>query len=555
MPMDRAKTLGSGRGPVQNLRLFGAAQDGNVTVFGMMLFMLMLTMGGLAVDLMRYETTRTTLQNTLDRATLAAASLTQELDGEEVVNDYFAKAGMTEYLKGVTVTEGLNFREVEADASAETNPFFTHLIGIEEMDAFGHSTAEQRVTNVEIALVLDVSGSMDGTKLANLKTAAINFVDTVLSSDGENRISIALVPYNGQVNLGAPLRASFNDLYAHGVANVNCIELPSAAFDTLGISVTAPLPVSSYADWSSSTNKTTSYVAFNDNSYGKPITTDDYDGPVCRPRPGNIVRLPDNNITELTLQINGLTATNYTSIMSGMKWGVAMLDPVMQPTFDTLAAAGEMPTEFDDRPYAWDDPESLKLIVLMTDGENTTHTVVTDAFKGGPSPIWKATSDGRYSIRHQTGRPTIAGANEYYVPHLGTWSATPFPSTAGAVQQDWTQVWAFTRQSWVAWQLYARALGTSNSSRNTMYNNTMNAMQDASVSSGTMNTQLQKACTQAKDKGVIVYGIAFEAPSGGQTQIKNCASSAAHYYNATGLQISSAFRSIANNISQLRLTQ
>jgi homospermidine synthase len=88
-----------------------------------------------------------------------------------------------------------------------------------------------------------------------------------------------------------------------------------------------------------------------------------------------------------------------------------------------------------------------------------------------------------------------------------------------------------------------------------MYNKTMNAMQDASVSSSTMNTQLQKACTQAKDKGVIVYGIAFEAPSGGQTQIKNCASSAAHYYNATGLQISSAFRSIANNISQLRLTQ
>ena len=70
-----------------------------------------------------------------------------------------------------------------------------------------------------------------------------------------------------------------------------------------------------------------------------------------------------------------------------------------------------------------------------------------------------------------------------------------------------------------------------------------------------MNTQLQLSCSQAKAKGVIVYGIAFEAPSGGQTQIRNCSTSAAHYFNATGIQINTAFKSIANNISQLRLTQ
>lgn len=553
--MDRANKLGSGPQVTRRLRRFAAAQDGTVTVFAMMLLLLMIMMGGLAVDLMRFEATRTTLQNTLDRATLAAASLTQELDGEAVVNDYFAKAGMTEYLNGVTVTEGLNFREVEASASAETNPFFTHLIGIDELDAQSQSTAEQRVTNVEIALVLDVSGSMGGTKLANLKTAAAKFVDTVLSSDGENRISIALVPYNGQVNLGAPLRASFNGLYPHNVADVNCLEVPPTMYDSLGVSTTAPLAISSYADWSSTTNKVTSYVAFDDNSYGKPVTTDDYNGPVCRPRAGNVVRLPDNNIGELTGQINGLTATNYTSIMMGMKWGLTMLDPGMQPTFDALADLGEMPVLFDNRPYAWEDPQSMKLIVLMTDGENTMHNVVTDAFKGGLSPIWRSTGDGKLSIRHETGRPASTGANEYYTPHTGTWSAAAYNSGAGAVQLDWTEVWAVTRQSWVAWQLYARALGTTNSTRSSKYSEIMNAMQDASVTAATMNTQLQTTCTQAKNMGVIVYGIAFEAPSGGQTQIKNCATSSAHYYNATGLQISSAFKSIASNISQLRLTQ
>jgi hypothetical protein len=66
---------------------------------------------------------------------------------------------------------------------------------------------------------------------------------------------------------------------------------------------------------------------------------------------------------------------------------------------------------------------------------------------------------------------------------------------------------------------------------------------------------LQQSCTLAKNNGVIVYGIAFEAPANGQTQISGCATSPSHYFNATGLQIQSAFRAIASNISQLRLTQ
>ena len=78
-------------------------EDGAVLVFSLVLFILMVMMGGFAVDLMRYETTRTTLQNTLDRSTLAAASLSQSLDPEAVMRDYFTKAGMAEYLTTVNV--------------------------------------------------------------------------------------------------------------------------------------------------------------------------------------------------------------------------------------------------------------------------------------------------------------------------------------------------------------------------------------------------------------------------------------------------------------------
>ena len=63
------------------------AEDGNVATFCVLLFALMVMVGGLAVDLMRYEHTRTGLQQTLDRCTLAATALRQSLDAESVCRE------------------------------------------------------------------------------------------------------------------------------------------------------------------------------------------------------------------------------------------------------------------------------------------------------------------------------------------------------------------------------------------------------------------------------------------------------------------------------------
>ena len=79
----------------QAIARFTRREDGTLVYFSLMLFVMMMMMGGFAVDLMRYETIRTSLQNTLDRSTLAAASLTQRLNSTTVVNDYFAKAGLS----------------------------------------------------------------------------------------------------------------------------------------------------------------------------------------------------------------------------------------------------------------------------------------------------------------------------------------------------------------------------------------------------------------------------------------------------------------------------
>ena len=160
------------------LKRFRHEESGALIVLGLFLLMGMLMLGGMALDLMRHEERRVQMQQTLDRSVLAAASLSQRLAPEDVVRDYFDKAGLTEYLRSVSVDEGLNFRTVTADARADTQPFFMHMLSNEiannGFDASAGAQATQRISNVEISMVLDVSGSMqdDPARISSLKTAA-----------------------------------------------------------------------------------------------------------------------------------------------------------------------------------------------------------------------------------------------------------------------------------------------------------------------------------------------------------------------------------------------
>ena len=134
---------------------------------------------------------------------------------------------------------------------------------------------------------------------------------------------------------------------------------------------------------------------------------------------------------------------------------------------------------------------------------------------------------------------------------------TPDPLVALATQQTWPQVWAVKNLQYVACNWYGTPLYGSCSTSNASYAALLNSMKTKTLITD-MNAQLQSVCAMAKDNNVIVYGIAFEAPTNGQTQIRNCSTdneSGAHYFNASGLQIATAFSAIANNISQLRLTQ
>jgi hypothetical protein len=539
---------------------FATAEHGNMSIFGVMMGALMIAFGGFAVDMMRYEAVRAELMNTLDRAALASASFSQDLVPEDVVEDYFAKAGLSDQLVNVITTQGLNFRRVDAFAEADTKPFFLNMVGLDNLHVSANSAAEQRITNVEVMLVLDVSGSMNtGGKIEALRVAARDFVDTVLQNDVDDKISIGIVPFNGQVNLGLTLRNKFNATHQNTAADVNCVDLPASVYTTTGISLSTGLPMTADVDTFSGTDTGGGYSTSN----RSPSNANKW----CPPQPTNVVRLPGQDIATLQGHITGLTAIGATSINAGMKWGLTLLDPGMRATYNEFILASAMPAALTTRPFEYEDEEAMKVIILMTDGEHFAEERLVDAYKAGTSPIWSSAADGNRSIFHSglvnnASAANICNSRPFWVPHLGrfhsrAWNGTAPVSTAcyvanavtsGTTAMSWQAVWDAMRLTYVVQQFYVRGLGGSYWTYMDMFR--------TKTPTATMDTQLQTICGLAKAQNVIVYGIAFQAPSSGQTQIQGCATSMSYYYEAESNEnLKTAFKTIANNISQLRLVQ
>lgn len=237
------------RGLRHDLQRLKRSERGSMVIFGLMVMILMLVAGGIAVDTMRSEANRTKLQNTLDRAVLAAASLDQDLDPTLVVTDYFAKAGLQGYTLDVDVEQDAvgSYRKVTAEASIDVNSLFLHMVGIDSINAPATRTAEERVLNVEISLVLDISGSMGNwpptggkSKMQLMQDAAIEFVNTVLVDEQKDLVSISVIPYNGKVNAGTLVANHFNFTNEHNYSN--CINFTEAMFGVTAVDPLKPLP-------------------------------------------------------------------------------------------------------------------------------------------------------------------------------------------------------------------------------------------------------------------------------------------------------------------------
>ncbi|WP_180995981.1 pilus assembly protein TadG-related protein [Tabrizicola aquatica] len=590
-----------------SLRDFRDDERGAMAIFMITVFFLMLVFGGIAVDYMRFEIRRVALQQTMDRAALAAANLENTRNPQDVVNDYWAKAKLGEGLVKaeystpvVTVLEGQNnsSKQVSIRADVRSYNYFMGMgfMPVDYLEGPALTKAVQGASQVEVMLVLDITGSMDSAlpndtkkKITGLIEAATLFVNEVKDNDDLNQVSIGIVPYNTQVNLGPALRAKFAatniptvaGIANAGVTNVNCLEVPTTTtfFQQTAIPTDLPLPMSVHADLEggTSTGSTSYYVAWNNT--GSAVLTNwttvgGQSNYMCPANAYSEVLLPTMDKTAMLDKINSLRPGGRTSIMMGMRWGVALLDETARPIYSDLRA-GE--SSMVGRPANNTDAETRKIIVLMTDGAHVATSYVREPYKTGISPIYRSDVDNNFSIFHdRAGTPL-----DYWVPHLCTgshactagWRAQPWSnsSNSGTFRQlDWSEVWQSVRITWVARQLYGRS-NYNGTGVSTIYNNQMLAFKGddssnatAYVPVATMNSLLQTNCAAAKATGMEVYGIAFGAGSSGETQIRGCASAkgsdpsdkTGYYFQPqTSAELATVFRDIASQISKLRLTQ
>ncbi|MFZ3584055.1 hypothetical protein ACOI1H_18080, partial [Loktanella sp. DJP18] len=67
-------------------------------------------------------------------------------------------------------------------------------------------------------------------RIDKLRTAAVKFIDALLKPEFRDRISVSLVPYSEQVNIGPQLFNLLNVNQTHNFSH--CIEFPSSTFQT-----------------------------------------------------------------------------------------------------------------------------------------------------------------------------------------------------------------------------------------------------------------------------------------------------------------------------------
>ena len=72
----------------------------------------------------------------------------------------------------------------------------------------------------------------------------------------------------------------------------------------------------------------------------------------------------------------------------------------------------------------------------------------------------------------------------------------------------------------------------------------------------TAHSRTRAICTEARDAGIDIYTIAFQAPATSETLLRDCAGPVAgRYFDVDGLDIATAFEAIVVELTKLKLTQ
>jgi Flp pilus assembly protein TadG len=400
-----------------------AIRGNTAMIFALCSVAIVSVLGG-AVDFARASSDRARAQALLDSAILAPFSnetyYEETTQVQAIVTDYLGKnsTGLNGSIQNAVVTRTKT--GYQADATFKSTPFFLQIIGIKEIPQKILSAVAVNEVDLEIAFVLDTSGSMTGAKIAALKEAMQSTLDQI-GTWGERfrSYNISIVPFANNVNVGAIAQteswmdtaaispahqqgffAPINrfDLFSHlGSTWEGCVDTRAAPYDVTDEPATSSNPASLFVPWfaQDEPDQPSAYpnsylqdspvgsavqVARDIGKYGAnsgprsgwappnaafaPYSFysgySDPPGPnfMCNSAP--IIPLT-SDIGSLSAKVASLNALGGTNLAEGLLWGWRTLSPAP--------------------PYTTGQPSSRsvrKILVFMTDGNNQ-HNVLANA--------------------------------------------------------------------------------------------------------------------------------------------------------------------------------
>lgn len=303
---------------------------------------------GFAVDLSMAHMVKQRLSNAIDSAALAAAasaggSSTAAIQSK--VEQFFYKnypldkIGATFDLK-VSVSGD----DITVSAKSRYDTSFAKFLGVDEMVVSAKTTVTREILGLEVAMVLDVTGSMStNNNIGALKTAATNFLNVLCSNSAcSSLVKIGIVPFANTVNVGPyglgknPSGSTYDTAFVNNPSNKSFNQSSSTQWWGCVLERSSPQDTQNEGSgwkWNMYNNSNGGINNGCNKSYVLPLTS---------------------VYGTIKAKITSLAASGNTLSNIGMVWGYRVLSP--EAPFREGAA--------------WNDVTVKKVAILMTDGDN-----------------------------------------------------------------------------------------------------------------------------------------------------------------------------------------
>lgn len=197
----------------QQIKSYSRDQSGSIAIIFALVFLILVTVSGGAIDYGRYALARMKTAQAMDSAVLAAGRVLKLERGNTQKALAAAERYYAENKSDMLSQDNVEFSIEEGNvavsiADARIKTPFLSIIGIEELrirnvakavSAGGGNTG----SHVEISMMLDITSSMAGGRLAAMQRAAKDLIDIVVWEDQSEVTSrVALVPFSEYVNVG-----------------------------------------------------------------------------------------------------------------------------------------------------------------------------------------------------------------------------------------------------------------------------------------------------------------------------------------------------------------